>query len=174
MFRQSPEGRGDEFIHIHPDRVSPAKHFFPETCTSAGRGKLLQMLNIQSPCPGSSTNSSTSPLSSPVHSGPQSSGVPRSRNNSFRQTEILRPDSPCYQLPESPTTSSFSEEDDPCCCNRSVKNIVCRACGHIFQGRVRRQCHLHPKTIHLMDMDCCPNCKATHLKEFRGSVGRHQ
>lgn len=53
-----------------------------------------------------------------------------------------------------------------CICNRSVKTVLCRSCGQMFGGRVRRICLFHPNSIHLMDMVCCPNCKASQIKEF--------
>ncbi|OWF54328.1 uncharacterized protein CG13380-like [Mizuhopecten yessoensis] len=53
-----------------------------------------------------------------------------------------------------------------CICNREMKTVLCRSCGMTFKGRVRRTCLLHPNNIHLMDLDCCPNCKASHIKEF--------
>ena len=77
------------------------------------------------------------------------------------------------QRPKSPSTPQYgspgSSGDDapsPCVCNRTPRNIVCRACGHAFQGRVRSACPKHPNIIHLMDTECCPNCWAAQLKEF--------
>ncbi|XP_069129326.1 uncharacterized protein [Argopecten irradians] len=58
-----------------------------------------------------------------------------------------------------------------CICNREMKTVLCRSCGMTFKGRVRRTCALHPNEIHLMDLECCPNCKATHMKEFTESMG---
>ncbi|XP_033744031.1 uncharacterized protein LOC117329911 [Pecten maximus] len=53
-----------------------------------------------------------------------------------------------------------------CICNREMKTVLCRSCGMTFKGRVRRICLIHPNNIHLMDLECCPNCKASHIKEF--------
>ncbi|XP_060062611.1 uncharacterized protein LOC132543158 [Ylistrum balloti] len=57
-----------------------------------------------------------------------------------------------------------------CICNRDIKTILCRSCGMTFKGRVRRTCLMHPNNIHLMDLECCPNCKASHIKEFAESM----
>ncbi|KAK3099524.1 hypothetical protein FSP39_005716, partial [Pinctada imbricata] len=53
-----------------------------------------------------------------------------------------------------------------CICDRHVKMVLCRSCGMTLKGRVRQRCKLHPNNIHLMDLDVCPNCKASHLMEF--------
>lgn len=67
----------------------------------------------------------------------------------------------------SPSSTSESSEPVGKCefCNRPSQYIICRACGHTFQGRTRLRCHTHPGIIHLMDFQCCPKCMATQLKE---------
>lgn len=59
-----------------------------------------------------------------------------------------------------------------CICNRPLQDILCRSCGHIFVGRVRKKCRYHPSEIHLMDMTCCPKCKTTSLLEIQGTAKR--
>ncbi|KAK3611088.1 hypothetical protein CHS0354_000093 [Potamilus streckersoni] len=53
-----------------------------------------------------------------------------------------------------------------CICNRRIQNILCRSCGSVFSGRVRKMCPIHPNEIHLMDFVCCPNCKVESLQEI--------
>ncbi|KAL3879265.1 hypothetical protein ACJMK2_031567 [Sinanodonta woodiana] len=53
-----------------------------------------------------------------------------------------------------------------CICNRKLQNILCRSCGNVFSGRVRKLCLNHPNEIHLMDFFCCPVCKTESLQEF--------
>ena len=55
-----------------------------------------------------------------------------------------------------------------CICRRQKQKILCRSCGHVFDGRVRKKCILHPNEIHLMDQLCCPLCKTTYLQEIGG------
>uniref|UniRef100_A0A8W8KPX4 Uncharacterized protein n=1 Tax=Magallana gigas TaxID=29159 RepID=A0A8W8KPX4_MAGGI len=64
--------------------------------------------------------------------------------------------------------SSPAKETAPltCICDRKVMTVLCRSCGMTFQGRVRQRCLFHPNSIHLMDLECCPNCRATQIKEF--------
>ena len=72
--------------------------------------------------------------------------------------------------------SSFQTEKKPetvspaslCICRRQRQKILCRSCGHVFDGRVRKKCFLHPNEIHLMDQPCCPLCKTTYLQEIGG------
>ena len=65
--------------------------------------------------------------------------------------------------------SSSSEIPVELCdyCNRPAQKVICRSCGHLFQGRVRGQCELHPEVIHLMDYTMCPqeDCRSFMVTE---------
>ncbi|XP_025088741.1 uncharacterized protein LOC112560861 isoform X2 [Pomacea canaliculata] len=52
-----------------------------------------------------------------------------------------------------------------CPCERPQQWVVCCVCGFRFQGRVRKQCDLHPRSIYLMDISCCPECNCQVLRE---------
>ncbi|XP_072177397.1 uncharacterized protein [Diadema setosum] len=54
-----------------------------------------------------------------------------------------------------------------CICNREHTNVACCSCGLVLEGRVRLQCPRHPNTIHLMDVERCPECCSTTLSELR-------
>jgi len=56
-----------------------------------------------------------------------------------------------------------------CLCNRPLQDILCRFCGYIFVGRMRKRCRYHPTEIHLMDITCCPKCKSAYLLEIQGT-----
>ena len=56
-----------------------------------------------------------------------------------------------------------------CICDREKQKILCRSCGAVFDGRIRKKCVIHPNEIHLMDILCCPNCKTNYLQEIGGT-----
>ena len=58
----------------------------------------------------------------------------------------------------------------PCVCQRPIKRVVCRICGHYMEGRVRKPCAAHPMDLYLLDYSACPKpCGANpiHLQEVR-------
>lgn len=71
-----------------------------------------------------------------------------------------------FQLMKYNPTSMTETLKAHCTCQRHMKNILCQACGNVFFGRIRTMCLLHPNVIHLMDLECCPNCQANEMKEF--------
>ena len=65
--------------------------------------------------------------------------------------------------------STLEKQQQPvtlCICSREKQRILCRSCGAVFDGRIRKQCVIHPNEIHLMDILCCPNCKTNYLQEI--------
>nr|XP_054766403.1 uncharacterized protein LOC129273400 [Lytechinus pictus]XP_054766432.1 uncharacterized protein LOC129273430 [Lytechinus pictus] len=54
-----------------------------------------------------------------------------------------------------------------CICNREHTSVACCSCGLMLAGRVRIQCPSHPNTIHLMDVERCPECCSATLTELR-------
>merc|ERR1719369_1308921 len=61
----------------------------------------------------------------------------------------------------------------PCDCDRSLKLILCGACGSTFPGRLRISCIFHPKNIYLLDVEECMGCKEGRkaLAEFEMPEG---
>merc|ERR1712037_434742 len=55
-------------------------------------------------------------------------------------------------------TALSKGKDLACHCYRPVKKIVCRICGKLVIGRVRRLCPIHPNHIWLLDVSACPKC----------------
>merc|ERR1712117_979107 len=53
--------------------------------------------------------------------------------------------------------------DLECVCFRPLKKIVCRICGKMIIGRVRRLCAAHPKHIWLLDVSACPRCQVNPM-----------
>ncbi|XP_041359241.1 uncharacterized protein LOC121375714 [Gigantopelta aegis] len=89
------------------------------------------------------------------------------RNNALAYVSKSPTSFPGYK----PTADQAESSD--CVCERPVRTILCRSCGYIFPGRLRVCCPVHQTTIHLMDINCCPNCRAVHLKEFKSAnVGK--
>merc|ERR1712066_229068 len=43
------------------------------------------------------------------------------------------------------------------------KKIICRICGLIVVGRVRRLCPVHPNHIWLLDVSACPKCEVNPM-----------
>ena len=68
------------------------------------------------------------------------------------------------------------EQPLPCICNRVKQFVLCQSCGFSFEGRVKRECALHPKAIFLHDVSCCSKCRAgvEALKEFPNTVQQQQ
>ena len=64
----------------------------------------------------------------------------------------------------------------PCICNRDKQVVLCQSCGSYFEGRVKKECAQHPKAIFLLDVSCCPKCRAglEALKEFPNIVQQQQ
>ncbi|XP_011666912.1 uncharacterized protein CG13380-like [Strongylocentrotus purpuratus] len=54
-----------------------------------------------------------------------------------------------------------------CICYREHTSVACCSCGLMLVGRVRMQCPCHPNTIHLMDVERCPECCSATLTELR-------
>ncbi|PNF41466.1 hypothetical protein B7P43_G13304 [Cryptotermes secundus] len=46
-----------------------------------------------------------------------------------------------------------------CLCTRPSTNVLCRVCGYITVGRIRRSCPQHSTTLYLMDLEQCPRCR---------------
>ncbi|XP_033632637.1 merozoite surface protein CMZ-8-like isoform X2 [Asterias rubens] len=65
----------------------------------------------------------------------------------------------------SQTKRSSLSPRNRCICQRAQCKVLCSICKQASRGRVRLQCPQHPHTIHLMDYDCCPTCKAVNLTE---------
>lgn len=51
-------------------------------------------------------------------------------------------------------------DEKECICLRPLKRIVCRGCGYYIVGRVQKHCEAHPMETYVMDITCCPQCKA--------------
>jgi len=70
------------------------------------------------------------------------------------------PSTPHSTISSSSTLSSnFLGDDHPdCVCNRDKKMVICRMCGHTYNGRVRRRCTVHFNVRMLMDNDLCKPC----------------
>jgi len=59
-------------------------------------------------------------------------------------------------------------EKEICICYRPRRMILC-GCGYTFTGRIQKDCKVHPKSLHLMDVNTCPQCKIGNvftLKEY--------
>merc|ERR1719219_3287082 len=54
-------------------------------------------------------------------------------------------------------------EGQVCHCFRPIKKIVCRICGKMTIGRVRRLCQVHPNHIWLLDVSACPRCEVNPM-----------
>ena len=67
--------------------------------------------------------------------------------------------------------SGQDRQKSPCVCDRPKKIVLCQNCGSTFHGRVKGRCEQHPLAIFLLDIACCPNCKAgpERLKEYGDS-----
>ena len=68
------------------------------------------------------------------------------------------------------------EQPLPCICNRAKQGVLCQSCGEYFEARVKRECAQHPKAIFLLDVSCCPKCRAglEAPKEFPNIVQQQQ
>lgn len=63
---------------------------------------------------------------------------------------------------------------DSCSCQRDPGLVVCRDCGEVTPGRLRRVCQQHPLAVHSTDIFACRGCgqsKADLLEEHPGLPG---
>ncbi|KAL4223273.1 hypothetical protein ACF0H5_016745 [Mactra antiquata] len=74
--------------------------------------------------------------------------------------------SPGYQISSPPR---LPNPQAMCICDRKVQDILCKSCGYIFVGRVRKPCMEHPNQILLMDSERCPKCTTDSLMEIQAS-----
>ncbi|ESO06943.1 hypothetical protein HELRODRAFT_170979 [Helobdella robusta] len=49
-------------------------------------------------------------------------------------------------------------EDLQCICDRPEQIVLCKLCSYELKGRVRKRCIVHPTTVYVMDISCCPQC----------------
>ncbi|XP_059092558.1 uncharacterized protein LOC131887855 [Tigriopus californicus] len=91
-------------------------------------------------------------------------------------TERDENDNPMVELvqdePMTPPPTSHEQDNlftgceegasEDCLCHRPPTVIMCRMCGHMLVGRVRKRCLAHPRHIYLYDLNRCPisNCLA--------------
>jgi len=68
----------------------------------------------------------------------------------------------------------FEREDSLCICLRPLKLILCRVCSNTTTGRLRNTCQVHPKALYLLDIEACPRCKETKMKEYELPEGFKQ
>ncbi|RNA45068.1 hypothetical protein BpHYR1_034428 [Brachionus plicatilis] len=58
-------------------------------------------------------------------------------------------------------------EDGECkVCDRNDSCILCKNCGHDWNGRKRIKCSFHRDTLFLMDFEFCPKCFSSDIKEL--------
>merc|ERR1711884_544365 len=65
-------------------------------------------------------------------------------NNEPMEVETIQP----------PVRSDTSSPN--CICLRPLKMVLCRICGHNFEGRVQKTCSEHPMDTYLLDVPRCP------------------
>ncbi|XP_072025618.1 uncharacterized protein [Amphiura filiformis] len=131
-----------------------------QPATSSSSSWQQRMATIQRADFGSLTGSHkhephSPPSSPPLTSADEWDSIDAANNNN--DSANLSPTSEQYHHPQEGITK--------CICNRNFTEISCVSCGMTFEGRVRTPCPRHPNTIHLMDMDRCPVCRATNLTE---------
>ncbi|XP_038046465.1 DNA-directed RNA polymerase II subunit RPB1-like [Patiria miniata] len=107
----------------------------------------------------------TPPSSPPRPTGP--SPVQSTKRVVQPQREIKSPTAGISSSSRVSPSSSTRPTSPRCICHRDHSKIMCYVCGKTQVGRVRMQCPEHPNTIHLMDYDRCPVCKAVNLAEMR-------
>ncbi|XP_071793257.1 uncharacterized protein [Asterias amurensis] len=92
--------------------------------------------------------------------------LPVSANISRPRVEVTSPPPLSVAMARvSQTRRSSLSPRNRCICQRAQCKVLCSICKQASRGRVRLQCPQHPHTIHLMDYDCCPTCKAVNLTE---------
>ncbi|KAK6173892.1 hypothetical protein SNE40_017268 [Patella caerulea] len=89
-----------------------------------------------------------------------------SQQNSGKMSSPVTIESSMKFIQQPLNQPSIKKTTTECMCERHMRNILCRACGFVFYGRIRQACPLHPNVIHLMDCQCCPKCRAGLLQEF--------
>ena len=101
---------------------------------------------------------------------PEVGPVGKSRPRSFSGNDYLIGDTGRLDAtsPEAKTNKELRPSVDDCkFCSRGMQKILCRSCGHTFEGRVRGHCMDHPGMIYLMDSETCPKCTSTSMMEFK-------
>jgi len=106
--------------------------------------------------PRKSANSRLKRFSEPLTSDEIKESVNRNNRRSA-PVQITNPEEP-------PMDKRPDAGIDGCICLRDMMRIFCEACGHAYEGRLRKICPIHPKDIYLYDVTNCVNCHRPHVE----------